>query len=119
MGAGGGCGGGRGGRHGSKPLSGILGQFFLEPEQDWTDGELVAREKARFFEQAAVDAHAIAAAEIANQHSIICCCDTTVAAGDLGPVEADIALRVAADQEDRTIQGDDRAGTLYEWDDAE
>ena len=73
----------------------------------------------RFFEQPAVDAHAVAAAEIANQYSIICCRDATVATRNLRRIDADVAFEVPADQEDRPVECDRGGRSLHEWDDAE
>jgi hypothetical protein len=60
----------------------LLGLDF-QAEQDRTDRQLVTGIQCRFFLQVPIDPHAVSAAKVAYQDTIICRSDTTVAARNL------------------------------------
>ena len=56
--------------------------------------------------QPAVDAYAVAAAQVANQNTVVGHRHATMSSRNLRRIDADVTVRVPADQEDRPLQGD-------------
>ena len=67
--------------------------------------------KSGFLNRPAIDANAVAAPQIADQHPVVSHRQATVPARNLRRIDADITLEMPADQEDRTLQDDQRGGS--------
>ena len=67
----------------------------------------------------AVDPYPIAAAEVADQEAVVDLGHAAVPSRDLGQVDPDVAVGVAADQDHGPLQADDRPGTGRQGDESD
>ncbi len=77
------------------------------------------RRGAWILNRPAIDANAVAATQVADQDAVVSHRQATMPARNLGRVDPDVTLEMPADQEDRTMQDDDRGGSLNQWDESE
>ena len=67
------------------------------------DRNFVARANLRFVDEHAVDANAMAAAEIANDQPIVGESEAAMSARDLRKIKSDVAIGMLTDENDGTL----------------
>ena len=73
--------------------------FGDQPVDQRADGDLIPLDELRLLDHLAVDSHAVATAQVSDQHPIIGNGHAAMAAGNLREIDPDVALGMAADQE--------------------
>jgi hypothetical protein len=71
------------------------------------------------FDQPAIDANAIPAAQVADQDAVVSHGQATMPSRNFWGIDSDVTFEMSADQEDRSMQGDLRRGSRYQGDESE
>ena len=109
----------RGGGAGRETGAPIVSGFIASASSRKRIGPIASSSPAiepGFFDQPAIDANAVAAAQVANQDPVVSHRQATMPARDFWRIDPDVALEMPADQEDRTLQDDERRGSRDQWD---
>jgi hypothetical protein len=84
-----------------------------------SDGQLVAGLQAGFIHHRAIDPDLVSTPQVADQDPVVGHRDAAMATRDLGLLNANIAFDVAANQEDGSLNRDDRCRPFDQGDESE
>ncbi len=91
----------------------------VETKENWPDSHFVARMKPRLVDQSPIDTHAIPASQVADQYAVVGHGQAAVPARDFRRFNTNITIKMAADQDNRPMQGHHRGGRRNQGDESE
>jgi hypothetical protein len=80
----------------------------FESIQERPDGQFVAGLQAGFIDHSAIDPDPVLAPQVAHQDAVVGHRQAAMTPGDLGLVDANVALEVTTHHEDGSVERDDR-----------
>jgi hypothetical protein len=80
----------------------------FETIQERPDRQFIPGLEPGLIDHPAIDANLVSTPQVAHEYAVVRHCQAAMPTGDLGLVDANVALEVPADHEDGSVKHDDR-----------